>query len=391
MGALGSILGSLGGSPLAVLLGSFGAAASARYTQQATASQADAFTQAFQPGWQERIPAQQKARLLPRRWEWVLPEKPQPVWERDVPFWTIPGSQRKLLADLWQPPPGAYRSGLAFLYFHGSAWYLLDKDTGTRTFFSHLVSQGHMVMDVAYRLFPETDIAGMVGDVQRAIAWMKANAARYQVDPQRIVLSGGSAGGHLSMLAAYASDHPQLTPEDVRSADLAVRAVVSCYGPTDLAACYYHTHQDQTTSARPPTAASRDAAHEAGSNWMRALMGENYERLGMDKGMEAGSFVSLIGGTPEQAPEKYALLSPVTHVHAGCPPTLLIQGQDDLITSVEATRALYQKLVSAGVPAILIVYPQTDHAFDLMLPRLSPTAQSALYDIERFLALVSVS
>jgi acetyl esterase/lipase len=55
----------------------------------------------------------------------------------------------------------------------------MDKDLGTRPLFRNLVSQGYPVMDIAYRLCPEVDIVGMAGDVKRAIAWMKANAARY--------------------------------------------------------------------------------------------------------------------------------------------------------------------------------------------------------------------
>ena len=64
---------------------------------------------------------------------------------------------------------------------------MMDKDFQTRPFFRHLVAQGHTVMDVAYRLCPEVDIYGMVGDVKRAIAWMKTNASRYGVNPEKIV------------------------------------------------------------------------------------------------------------------------------------------------------------------------------------------------------------
>jgi len=72
------------------------------------------------------------------------------------------------------------------LYFHGSAWYMFDKDFGTRPFFRHLAAHGHVVMDVAYRLCPEVDIYGMPSDVKRAIAWMKCHAGEYGVDPSRI-------------------------------------------------------------------------------------------------------------------------------------------------------------------------------------------------------------
>jgi acetyl esterase/lipase len=55
---------------------------------------------------------------------------------------------------------------------------------------------------------------------------------------------------------------------------------------------------------------------------------------------------------------------------------------------LDATRALYAELVEAGVPTIIIVFPPTDHVFDLILPQVSPPAQSALYDVDRFLALL---
>ena len=84
----------------------------------------------------------------------------------------------------------------------------------------------------------------------------------------------------------------------------------------------------------------------------------------------------------------YQLASPITHVHPGCPPTLLIQGEQDTYCPVDATCAHYRKLVDSAVPAINLVYPWTNHAFDLLLPQISPPAQSALYDVDRFLALL---
>jgi len=162
-----------------------------------------------------------------------------------VPFWTLPDANRRsLLCDLWQPPAGVASSGLALAYLHGSAWYLLDKDFFTRSFFRHLAGQGHVVMDVAYRLYPETDMLGMVGDAKRAIAWMKSQGPAYGVDPERVVVAGGSAGGYLALLAAYTPKEDVLTPDDTGDADLRVRAVISCYGPTDLRTYYDHTQQN---------------------------------------------------------------------------------------------------------------------------------------------------
>ena len=69
---------------------------------------------------------------------------------------------------------------------------------------------------------------------------MKSNASRYGVNPDKIVLGGGSAGGHLALLAVYTPQHPELTPDDLNGADLSVCGVIFHYGPTDLLAVYQH-------------------------------------------------------------------------------------------------------------------------------------------------------
>jgi acetyl esterase/lipase len=109
----------------------------------------------------------------------------------------------------------------------------------------------------------------------------------------------------------------------------------------------------------------------------------------MKKSMrDVGRLDVLLGGHLHEVPEVYELASPVAHVQAGCPPTLLIQGETDIFAPVAATRELHRRLVECGVPAVNIVYPLTNHGFDLLLPQVSPPAQAALYYLERFLALM---
>ena len=198
---------------------------------------------------------------------------------------------------------------------------------------------------------------------------MKTNANRFGVNPERIVLGGASAGGHLSMLAAYAPRYPEPTPEDVKDADLSVCGVLSYYGPGDLLAVYRHTNQ-QNLVGLPRVPIGSD---------------QPYKRNMTD----AGRLDILLGGHPQEAPQAYAVGSPIHHVHPGCPPTLLIQGEQDLITPVMATRELAGCLREAGVPVVNRVFPCTSHAFDLVFPQFSPPAQSALYDVDRFLALMA--
>ena len=380
-GAVAAGLGLLARAPVAMLTAMLGAVAAVRDMRQVTAPH-PGFAQAFGVAWEQAISPEQQRGMLQRRWTWHLPAAPEARWQRDVPFWTLPDTDRRLLCDLWQPPRGVASPGLALVFLHGGAWYMLDKDFFTRPFFRHLAAQGHVVMDVAYRLYPETDMLGMVGDAKRAIAWMKAQGPAYGVNPERVVVAGGSAGGYLALLAAYTPRESALTPDDVGETDLSVRAVISCYGPTDLRAYYDYTRQDiwghlgWAAEAHPP------------GPLVRGVLGTSYERLGLGKSGAVGAMEPLVGGTPETVPDLYALFSPITHVQPGSPPTLLIQGKDDVIAPVSATNLLFEKLVAAGVPAVNIVLPHAEHGFDLVFPRWSPAAQTAWYYQERFLALM---
>ncbi len=147
-----------------------------------------------------------------------------------------------------------------------------------------------------------------------------------------------------------------------------MRGVVSYYGPTDLLAAYEHEGAQQFAGLPSVPIGTKVDPRKA----------FNY----------AGRFDVFLGGHPQDALDRYQLASPITHVHPGCPPTLLMQGQQDLLVPVDATCALYTKLVESSVPAINVVFPWTDHVFDLFLPQISPPAQSALYDVDRFLALL---
>jgi acetyl esterase/lipase len=369
LGGVGAVLGWLSHAWVAFATGILGTAISVVYIVLVTAPQ-PGFEATFGEDWETRISPSQQSRMLRRRWQLGLPRSEEPIFEQDIPFWMIPSTDRELLCDIWQPPEGVERSGLAFIYLHGGAWYIGEKDFGTRPLFEQLTAQGHVVMDVAYRLNPEVDIYGMVGDVKRAVAWTKDNAGRYGVDPNRIVLGGASAGGHLALLAAYTPEDPRLTPPELEDRDLSVRAAVSLYGPTDLRACYEYLDQKRFIGL-PKVEIGQPGA---------ATMEKNVA--------DAGRLDWLLGGHLHEVPEVYALASPVTHVSAASPPTLLIQGESDIIAPVAATRELHDRLAENDVLVVNIIYPMTNHGFDLPLPRISPPAQAALYYLERFLALM---
>lgn len=394
-GGLGALIGLLKRDRLALGSGLFGAGLLARYIRDVSAEH-DGFARAFGPDWEARIPPECRVRMLADRYVGRLPDAPPGVrLEQDVVFGTFPANGAPLLCDLWQPPQDVAPTGLGIIYLHGSGWHYLDKDFGTRPFFGHLAGQGHVIMDVAYTLAPQADLYGMIGDVQRAVAWFKVNAAQYGVDPERIVVMGGSAGGQLALLQAHApEDHPDLRTEDV-TIDTSVCAVVSFYGPPDLIA-FYNRMQEVTDWWGAYGAGLRDRVMSGFTALGNFTLGnlvasDKNSLLEIDTAMMRDTrlmITNAIGGTPDDVPDRYALFSPLTHVGPHGPPTLLLQGEHDIAIRPEVVRRFHAALQAAGVRAVYVEYPRTDHGFDLFFPRWSPATQAAIYDVERFLALL---
>lgn len=375
-----ALLGLKRRDPVTAGLALLGAASATRYTLQVIAPHSG-FEQAFGQDWQKRIPAEMSRRFLSRRWTPLVMAPRRGNWQRDLPYGVHSGSGQRLLADLWQPSTGAPRSGLGVIYVHGGAWRLGVKDMGTRAFFRRLTSQGHVVLDIDYVLAPAADVAGMVGDVKRAIIWLKQNAAAYGIDPERIVLIGGSAGGHLALLAAYTPNDPSLQP-DGSPVDTAVRAVVSFYGPTD----FHDVHDDVERNRERVIRRKRIRPYGYVIESLLQASGLVPPKTPIE---EAGNYVAqLLGAAPAERPDLYQQLSPAGRAGPHCPPTLLLQGAADIFGMARSVRRLHQTLVAAGVPSVLVEFPNTDHAFDLVIPQISPAAQAAQYDVERFLALM---
>lgn len=335
----------------------------------------DGFDRAFGRHWENQIPGELSARMLAQRWSWQLPDTFEPRVEHDVLVVTIPGVNHSLTANVWLPPPDIISSGLAYLYINMGGWKGLDKQT-TVPMFRHVAAQGHIVVDFVSRERPTTDFVGMVGDIKRAIAWLKHDAARFGINPERIVLAGGSAGGHLALLTAYSADDPQLTPTDLVGADTSVRAVVGFYAPADLR-LYYEVEGRRAQSF----------LDQWGDDFYKNVASS--EKLGVGETTDK-IFTELLGGLPDRVSALYDLASPIRHVTCDSPPTLLFHGEHDSAAPILASQLLYSKLLEVGVPVVYHEIPSGEHAFDYVLPQLSPAAQVAYYDLDRFLALMAV-
>jgi acetyl esterase/lipase len=304
-------------------------------------------------------------------------------FQRNIICGENPQTASPLLADLWQPGGETSRSGFGIVYAHGSGWRVGDKDMLTRYFFRRLVAQGHVVLDIAYSLWPQCDMPTMVAEFNQAILWMKENSATLKVNPRRIVAMGGSAGGHLALLAAYATQQLEFQPFP-ESGDTSVRGVVAFYPPVDLLEIY------SQTKAKAKTHPSK-LDNVAQGMMKRIFMLYPEKSKGNENGDQGMShmFPEMLGGTPDEVPEAYRLLSPIQHVGSHCPPTLLLQGSDDVFDLAPGVRRLHHDLQAAGATSILVEYPHTEHGFDLLFPQISPVAQAATEEVERFLTLIN--
>ena len=354
-------------------MGATGIILAAGHTLRVTASRDAAFDAAFGPRWQADIPPEIAARLAPRRWRPIDPLPPVGPVHRDVTYAISESSGQPLRADIMEPPEGAPRTGMALLYVHGGGWRFGKRNIDKFPYFRRLAWQGHVVMDIDYTATANTSVQEMVTDVKRAVLWLKQNGDAYGVDPDRIVLGGQSAGAHLALLAAYAANDPALWPSGWEG-DASVMGVMSYYGPTDLALLY----EDVLFNFG-------DLIQSRVSDKVeQALIRLNSPGRSLARGIEG-----LMGGKPQDIPEIYARLSPITYASSDSPPTLIFHGQHDFLVAPTHSEILYEKLRSAGATVVYIRFPGDDHSFESTLPRLSPSAQTAAYYTERFMAILA--
>jgi len=188
-------------------------------------------------------------------------------------------------------------------------------------FYPGLAAQGIAVAAIDYRLSGEARYPAAVDDVRAAVAWARTALPRYGLFPGPVALWGDSAGGHLALLAALTG-----TPVD---------GVVAWFPVTDLA------------GLRGPDDdhASREAL--------------------------------FLGAPPSQVPELAREASPVSHVHAGAPPVLLMHGDSDALVPPEQSIAFARALRNAGGSAAVVLVPGASHFWDGALDVPGIVARSA--------------
>jgi acetyl esterase/lipase len=240
---------------------------------------------------------------------------------KDVPYVPDLPNTKKLMLDIYSNP----HEGLwpAVVMIHGGGWMEGDKSMDNKVYVSKVVAAGgYVVFSINYRLLPNAKLKKQTEDCMAAVIWVKQHAKEYGADPERVGVMGGSAGGHLGALVAWASDDPYFIPTHVTDStyDSDVKAAALYYPVLDL------------------------------------------ERTARDEGKGLGGLLkAVLVNAPVKRNIKH--FSPKYHVDKNCPPTLFLTGDADNLNLYPQSVDFTKRLESLGVPTKLYTAPGKSHGF----------------------------
>ena len=227
-----------------------------------------------------------------------------------------------LVADNWESKLDVYRPWRAtsptptVVYIHGGGWVAGDKSVRPLYFLPYL-EMGWAVVNVGYRLARVSLAPGAVEDTRCALRWVIRNAEKYNFDTDKIVLTGRSAGGHLSLITGMLPASSSLDRRCLGRDDLKVAAIVNWFGITDV-----------------------DDLLEGGN-------------------MQSYAVTWL--GSQSDRHEIARRVSPLSYVRPGLPPVLTIHGDADRVVPYDHAVRLHRALDESGVPNQLVTIPGGKH------------------------------
>jgi len=225
---------------------------------------------------------------------------------------------RELHMDIVLPKDAPAKPHPCVVWIHGGGW---SKGTHKANRAAWLAGKGYVAASVEYRLSGEAVFPAQITDCKAAIRYLRAHAKDYGIDPKRIGVWGGSAGGHLAALLGTTGGVKELEGDAGNAKESsAVQAVCDFFGPTDL------TLQPGWLIPPPQVAA-------------------------------------LLGGSPTDKPELARLASPVKFVDRKDPPFLIIHGEEDKLVPIAQSEKLYDALKKAGVDATFVRVKNAGHGF----------------------------
>jgi acetyl esterase/lipase len=230
------------------------------------------------------------------------------------------------LLDIYQPDEAREGGFPVLLQVHGGAWIIGEKEQQGKPLMYHMAQRGWLCVAINYRLSPKEAFPAHIIDVKKAIAWIREHIREYGGNPDFIAITGGSAGGHLSALAALTPNRAEWQP-GFEEVDTTVQAAVPFYGVYDF----------------------RDRHRIRAEMSMADLIADKVLQCSQDDN-----------------PELWDAGSPLSHVSADAPPTFVIQGTHDSLVWVEEARVFVDALQGVSTqPVAYAELPGAQHAFEI--------------------------
>jgi len=250
---------------------------------------------------------------------------------RDIPYVTNGHAKQKL--DLYLPKDGGNLP--LIIWIHGGAWTVGSKSLEVQVPLNYL-RDGYAVASVEYRFSQDALFPAQIEDCKAAVRWLRANAAKYQIDPDRFGAWGASAGGHLVAMLGTTGNVKDFDVGENLNVSSKVQAVVDYFGPADL------VHMTGHTGPGSPEA-------------------------------------KLIGGPIQDNPDKADRASPVFYVTKDAPPFLIAHGDADNAVPFNQSELLAAALQKAGVPVTLYPVKGAGHGLGILRdPRVSELTRAFL-------------
>jgi acetyl esterase/lipase len=235
-------------------------------------------------------------------------------------------------------------NGAAVIWAVSGGW-LSAHDAIRPLFINEFLNRGYTVFAVVHGSQPKFTIPEIIADMNRSVRFIRANAKKFNIDPDRFGITGASAGGHLSLMQGTAGDlgNP-MASDPVERTSSRVQAVGCFFPPTDFLNFGVKGYELNAKSAKPQFRASFDYR-------------EFNEESRLFERVTDEAKIRTIGKQ----------ISPITHVSADDPPTLIIHGDADTLVPIQQAHVIVARFKEVGVPVELVVKKGAGHGWPTIL------------------------